>query len=89
MDPVFNRYLKKGVVGCVIACGHSIYTYSDETDSLSVLVDGDEWCLVDVKTPIPDFDYSEGWVKAEDLRELSDRGLGLDSFLIKERGLRI
>lgn len=43
LDPLCNRHFKKGVVGYVIACGHSIYAYSDKIDSLSVsvLVEGD------------------------------------------------
>ena len=42
LDPVCNRYLKKGVAGNVIACGHSIYTYSDKIRRFSILVDANE-----------------------------------------------
>lgn len=82
LDPVCicNRYFKKGVAGTVIACGHSIYSYSEETQRFSILVDGNEWCLIEVQKPIPDFDYSEGWVKAKDLREISAKDLEFDSF---------
>jgi len=76
--PFCSRSFKKGEVGSIIACGHSIYGYEDQTNSLSVLVDGDECYRVDVGTPIPDFDNSEGFVKAKDSRMLSNEDFGLD-----------
>ncbi len=78
LDPLCNRYLEKGVAGTVNACGHSIYSFSEQTQRFSILVDDSEWCLIEVVPPIPDFDYSEGWVKAEDLREISAKDLELD-----------
>lgn len=39
---------------------------------------------MDVDTPIPDFDYSEGWVKAKDLREILAEDLEFDSFCSKK-----
>ena len=78
LDPVCNRYLEKDVSGTVIACGHSIYAFNEDTQRFSTLIDDDEWCLIEVQPSIPDFDYTEGWVKAKDLREVSAKDLELD-----------
>lgn len=78
LDPVCNRYLKKDVPGTVIACGHSIYAFNKDTQRFSTLIDDNEWCLIEVQPSISDFDYTEGWVKAKDLREVSAKDLELD-----------
>ena len=78
LDPLCNRYLEKGVPGVVKVCGLSIYAFSEDTKDFSKLVDGDEWCEIEVQSLEPDLDYSEGCVKAEDLREVSDEDLELD-----------
>ena len=61
-----------------MACGLSIYAFSENTQSFTILVDGNEWCGIEVQPLVPDFDSTEGWVKAEDLREISDEDLELD-----------
>lgn len=83
VDPLANKYLekrrkKKDAVGRVIACGQSRYGFSDETEGFSGLVDNSEWSLVEVGATVPDFNHLEGWVKAEDLRLLSAKDVGLD-----------
>ncbi len=77
-DPFCSRYLTKNAVGRTIQCGLSKYAYDPETNQYSKLIDGEEWCFLEVATPIADFDNSEDWVKAEDLlslRTLSDEDL--------------
>lgn len=59
-------------------CGLSIYSFSEDTQGFDTLVDGNEWCEIEVQPLVPDFDYREGWVKAEDLREVTDEDLELD-----------
>ncbi len=80
LDPVCNRYLKKDVPGIVMGCGLSIYAFNEDTQRFSTLVDGNEWCEIEVQPSIPDFNYTEGWVMAKDLREVSAKDLELDSF---------
>lgn len=84
LDPVCNRDLKKGVAGVVTACGFSIYAFNEDTQSFSTLIDGNEWCGIEVQPSIPDFDYTEGCVMAKDLREVSVEDLEFDSFCSKK-----
>lgn len=77
-DPFCNPYLTKNAIGGIIQCGLSKYTYDPETNSCSNLVDGEEWCFIELSTPRVDFDNSQCWVKAKDLidlRTLSDEDL--------------
>lgn len=80
LDPFCSKYLINGVFGNVLECRLSVYGYDPKTDDCSKLVDGSEWCFIEVFTPIPDFDNSEGFVKAKDLRSISKLDCGIDSF---------
>jgi len=85
-DPFCSRYLNKktkNAIGEIIQCGLSKYAYDLETDSYSNLVDGEEWCFLELATTIADFDNSQCWVKAKNLinlRTLSDDDLASRGF---------
>ena len=71
-DPICSCsiYFTKNAVGSVSECGLSKYDYNPETNRNSKFVDGEEWCYLQLATPIADFDNSGGWVKAKDLTDL-------------------
>ena len=69
-DPFCSRYLIKNVLGLVSKCGLSKYAYDSETQEFTKLVDGADWCFIEILTPVADFDSSECFVKAEDLIDL-------------------
>lgn len=71
-DHVFSAFLPKNAVGEVRSCGSSLYAYDAETRSYTTLLDGEEWCWLEVETPLfeEDFEESSGWVKAKDLTDL-------------------
>lgn len=72
IDPFCSPYLTKNAVGMTIQCSLSKYTRDPETGEYTLLVDNDEWCLIEIITPVADFDNSEGWVKAKDLFDYSN-----------------
>lgn len=84
LDPFCSRYLTKNVVGTVIKCGLSEYAYDSEADEYSKLVDGKDWCFIEIVTPVADFENSQCWVKAEDLIDLTT----LSNEDLINRGLR-
>ena len=71
-DPICccSIYFTKNAVGSVSECGLSKYDSNPETNRDGKFVDGEEWCYLQLVTPIADFDNSEGWVKAKDLRDV-------------------
>lgn len=73
-----SEHFINGAVGNVLDCGLSVYGYDPKTDDLTKLVDGSEWCFIELETSIPDFDNSEGFVRVKDLRPLSKMDHGLD-----------
>lgn len=78
LDPFCSRYLTKNAIGEIIQCRLSKYAYEPKTDDYTKLVDGCEWCFIELATPIAGFDNSQCWVKAKDLidlRTLSDEDL--------------
>ena len=85
LDPFCSKYLINGVFGTVLECGLSVYGYDPKTDDYSKLVDKSEWCFIEFITPIADFDNSEGFVKAKDLRRISKLDCEIDSFWSKRR----
>ena len=70
-DHVFSEFLTKKAVGEVMYCGSSLYAYDPETRSYNTLVDGDEWCFIEIATPFfeADFEESQCWVRAKDLTD--------------------
>ena len=68
LDSGFNPSLKKDTPGVIILCGLSLYGYNEQTNDFDLLVDGDEWCQVDVGPTIHNLYDSNDWVKGEDLR---------------------
>jgi len=77
-DRFCSPYLTKNAVGMITQCGLSKYAYDSETRSYTKLIDGRDWCFIELATPRADFENSEDWVKAEDLidlRTLSDEEL--------------
>ena len=78
LDPVYNEDLKKGIAGVITACGLSIYAFNEDTQSFSTLIDGNEWCGIELPFSTPDFNFTEGCVMAKDLREFSVEDLEFD-----------
>lgn len=66
-DPFCNRELIDGAVGTVIASGLSVYGYDPKTDDYSKLIDGSEWCFIEL---VSEIDLSDGYVRAKDLRKV-------------------
>lgn len=84
LDPVCSRYLTKNAIGRIVQCGYSQYTYDPETGDYTNLVNEDEWCWLELATPVADFENSEGFVKAKNLLDL----LTLSDEELVNRGLR-
>ncbi len=78
-----SPYLAKNVIGVTVKCGLSRCTYDPKTYDDTILLDDDEWCLIEIMTPVADFENSECCVKAKDLldyrtlskEDLASRGL--------------
>jgi len=70
LDPFCSKYLKKNAIGETIKCGLSIYAFDPQTNRCTKLVDEEEWCFIEIATPVADFEESQCWVKAKDLTDL-------------------
>ncbi len=66
LDPFSHDSFTEGSVGSIQRSGLFIYAYDRETSKFSILVDSNEWCLIELTGP--HFEESEGCVMAKDLR---------------------
>ncbi len=71
-DHVFSKFLTKNAVGQAMYCGSSLYAYDPGTRRYNTLIDGEEWCFLEIETPLFEeyLEDSSGWVKAKDLTDL-------------------
>lgn len=74
-DPLSHNSFTKGSVGSIQKGGLSIYGYNPETSDYTILLDSNEWCLIELTEP--PFEESEGCVMAKDLRLLTREDLEL------------
>lgn len=74
-DPPSRNSFTKGSVGSIQKGDLSIYGYNSETRDYTILLDSNEWCLIEL-TGLR-FEESEGCVMAKDLRLLTKEDLEL------------